>query len=113
MNDAVWFALLNGQKEGPFTAQQLRHDYRVTPDTLICKESWPEWIPLRDIVELQFIFKDEKTQEELLPLKKKVSQAGKEEIVLDIQKEPMPIFFWIILLIVFVYLIYEFQYYFS
>lgn len=114
MNDAVWFALINGKKEGPFTPQQLRHDFRVTPDTLICKKGWSDWVPLRNIPELNFLFGDEKTQEELLPLKKKISPTtGKEEIALDIQKEQFPIFFWIILFIVILYLIYEFQNYFA
>lgn len=110
MNEAVWFVLIEGKKEGPFAALQLRHDYRINPDTLVSKAEWTNWIPIREVEELAELFKDAKTQEELLPKPKKPLQPiGKEELALDIQKDPIPTFVWIIILLIIFYLLYEFQ----
>jgi hypothetical protein len=109
MNDKVWFIQVNGNKEGPFTAQQLRHDQRITPDTRVWKQGFTQWIAIRYVPELKEIFADEEPLEEIGPKKINANLArhGKDELAIDLRKSP-PLYFWlIVVLVILAYLIYR------
>lgn len=105
---------MEGSREGPFTLEELRHDSRVTPDTLVWKEGFPRWIPIRKIPELKELFVDPVSQEELSEEeeeKKKtdfLQNKGNDELAIDIDNEPPTLLFWIIVVaMLFAYMMYK------
>lgn len=100
MEEKVWFIKINGNSEGPLSINDLKFDKRITPDTLVWKEGFPKWIPIRYVQELKEIFKDEeaeqKPKDQELPIKfTKID----DEITLDLHYNPLPFLFWILILI--------------
>lgn len=57
--EKIWFIIIDGRKEGPFSVEDLHDDKRINPDTLAWKAGLLNWLPIRDIKELQELFKDE------------------------------------------------------
>lgn len=112
--EKIWFIQLDGHQEGPFSVDELRHDSRITPDTFVWKEGFRKWIPIRYVSELKNLFKDPESLEpqESEEDKKIIGlRKGKDELVLDLQKDFPPLLFWIlIILIIASYLFYEFYY---
>lgn len=99
----IWFILIDGKREGPFSYEDLKNDTRLTPDTLIWKTGFPDWKKIRDVPELKDLFKDEPDQIEQKEneiFDKKATQD--EQLVLDFGEEPPSI--W--LLIAFLTLLY-------
>lgn len=98
--EKIWFIKIAQTREGPFSFQELRGDPRVTPDTLVWRKGFQDWIPIRKVPELKDLFKDGKSLHEIGPSfkKKPLPIKGKEELVLDFQKGPPP--FLIVILIV-------------
>ncbi len=54
-----WFIQLDGHSEGPFSIEDLKKEYRITPDTLAWREGQGEWLPMRSIPELKEVFADD------------------------------------------------------
>lgn len=53
---AEWYYVENGAQAGPISAEELQHKVTaglVTPDTLVWKESLPEWTAFSNVPELQ------------------------------------------------------------
>lgn len=100
--EKIWYIRLDNREEGPFTVEQLKRDHRITPDTLVWKQGFKKWIPIRKVPELKDIFKDEdetsKDQEEKRPSRIKKDYG---EIVLSLEKDPFPYFLlWLIIVII-------------
>lgn len=113
--EKIWFALIDGQKEGPLSVQELRHHPLVTPDTLVWKEGFARWIPIRKVPELKIIFADASPtgepseEEEELSKMKELRAKGKDELVLDLENEPPTLLFWLLVtLMLIAYLMYKF-----
>ncbi|WP_075883236.1 DUF4339 domain-containing protein [Candidatus Protochlamydia sp. W-9] len=103
-----WYISINGFKEGPFSPGELKADVRVNPDTLVWKKGFKEWVQIRFIKELEFVFKDEplSSNHEIgrEPLSPKLVD---EEGTLTIQQDPFPFLLWIlILLLSLIYVLY-------
>lgn len=108
-----WFILINGRKEGPYRVSQLRRDSRVTPDTLVWRQGLPHWMPIRKVPELEAVFIEDKPLHPGLLTGKQVFKKSKdkEEIALDLQKDPPPLLLWILLVIfVLIYITYKLYY---
>lgn len=113
----IWYILVNGKEEGPFSVEELKNETLITPDTLAWKEGFEKWIPIRNIPELQIIFKDEEEvksdedDENNLKLPS-LSQTEDDQLILDMQSSP-PFFWWLIFIIIILcysfYLIYWMQ----
>lgn len=108
MQDKIWFIIIDGQKEGPFSIQDLKHHPRMTPDTLVWKEGFKQWIPARKVAELKSIFEDEEPLIELHD-RFKISGASADDSALVIEGSNFPFLFYliIIVLLVLVYFIYK------
>ncbi len=106
-----WYILIDGCKEGPFTSLELKADSRITPDTLVWKEGFLEWIAIRFVPELKLIFKDEPESKPLHedPSTQPIgSDSSSEQATLTIQEDPSQFFLWILLLIlVLIYVFYQ------
>ncbi len=100
-----WYCLFQGRKEGPFSVDELKKHPRFTPDTLVWKKGFKEWVRARDVKELDRVFKDEK----------KGGRKGKEEkkeehlrygagILAAGRPSPPP--FWVILTLVLFFLLF-------
>lgn len=64
INQKVWYILIEGNEEGPYSIGQLRHDLRVKPETLARRSDWDKWLPIYKIKELKKIFEEEVEEEE-------------------------------------------------
>lgn len=106
-----WYILMDGRKEGPFTPLELKADSRVTPDTLVWKEGFLEWIAIRFIPELESVFEDEPESKPLHEDSKAQCvnpDASSEQATLTIQEDPSQFFLWILLFIlVLTYVFYQ------
>lgn len=107
----IWYIQINGEKLGPYSFQDLKRNWKITPDTLAWREGFVNWLPLRDILELKDLFKDE---EDSVPLdeKFKVSESknlklGKND-VLTIQNEPPNLILWLIVFFILFFLVLHF-----
>ena len=112
--DKIWYIYVNGSKEGPYDVQNLKQHPKLTPDTLAWKQGFNQWVPIRSILELREIFKDEKgkeeepNEEEIFP--ENVAKKTEDEVV-ALNYEPPSSYFWILVavLIIFytLYLLYQ------
>ncbi|MBA2369605.1 MAG: DUF4339 domain-containing protein [Candidatus Protochlamydia sp.] len=95
-----WYILIDNQKEGPYTAVDLKTHLKVTPDTLAWKEGFKEWTPVRYIPELKFIFEEEErsVQPIIEDQTKPVSDLLSDEATLALKQDPFQFFLWILLI---------------
>lgn len=108
MLDKIWFIKVDERKEGPYNIQDLKHHPRMTPDTLVWKEGFKDWILARFVPELKVLFEDEKQGEELHD-RFRAQKVILEDSTLALEGSNFPfLFYWlIILLIVFAYLFFK------
>lgn len=110
MLNKIWYIQVDGQKEGPYSVGELKQDPRVTPDTLVWKQGFEEWIAARFVPELKVLFEDEEKPVELAD-RFKGEKVTQEDSILAIENSNFPflIFWLIILLIVFAYFFVRFN----
>ncbi|MCB1051300.1 MAG: SPFH domain-containing protein [Acidobacteria bacterium] len=56
-----YYAGINGQKAGPFNAQQMQaqiHSGAITPETLVWKKGMSDWQPANQVADLKNLFED-------------------------------------------------------
>jgi hypothetical protein len=110
--DDEWFILIDSKKEGPFSLQELKEDKRITPDTLVWKEGFKDWIAIRFVSELEDVFKDEnvvKSPDEKIP-ESISTDLMQEQAALTLQQDPSQMILWILILILLlIYLLYQFK----
>lgn len=95
-----WYIQVNKRKEGPYSIQQLRHDPRVTPDTLVWKKGFPQWIAIRYVAELNELFEDAQEftpPEPTKPILKKIPLN--DELAIDWRENNPQFVFWILIAI--------------
>lgn len=98
----MWFIILNGKQEGPYSFEELREIKEITPDTLAWKEGMENWLPIRDIPELKKLFEEPQPSEEMIEGPEGKGTA--EDLVLSIPQAEPPLFFWLLLIsLLFIY----------
>lgn len=106
--EKVWFICIDGKREGPFSVQDLKRDHRLSPDTLVWKEGFSKWKKIRHVPELKEVFFDEKTDQDNLIEKAQLIVTPRDEIILDLQKEPPYLFWLLIALLLLLYATFQF-----
>lgn len=107
--DKIWYILIDGQKEGPYNVQDLRRHFRVTPDTLVWKEGFKDWIQIRYVPELKALFEDTEEEEPEEP-KRSFKPSADSQLALAVRSEPPTFLFWlVIILIIVAYVFYQFS----
>lgn len=109
----IWFIKIQGQKEGPYSVEDLKRDFRITPDTPVWKEGFPDWVLIRYIPELKDVFadeeetKNEEAEESQDALKLKAKQTF-DELAIDWRSEPPPVYLWVLIgLVLLVFTLYQ------
>lgn len=95
-----WYIQINKRKEGPYSLQQLRHDPRVTPDTLAWRKGFSQWVPIRYIAELSQVFEDAQEfqpPQETKPVFKKI--PSHDELTMDWRENNPQFIFWILIIL--------------
>lgn len=109
-----WFIFIENQPEGPYNLIDLKQDHRFTPDTLVWKKGFAEWIPARFIAELQDVFKDESTHEAANEPDKNNDRINsdlgqQDQLTLILHEDPHQFFLWVLILLIMVfYTLYQF-----
>ncbi len=104
-----WYCLFRGRKEGPFSLADLKRHPRFTPDTLVWKKGFPQWVKASKIRELEKIFKEEKQRS-------KGEKNGKDKRtfqgaeILTARQTPPPYIVFLIIVMIFVFLTYYLYY---
>jgi hypothetical protein len=106
--EKIWYVSINNTQEGPYSVEDLKWDNRITPDTLVWKQGFPHWIPIRDVPELKSLFKDIEKKSKKEELVKKLARPGSEEVVLDYQQDPNTIFWIVVVILALLYSLYQF-----
>jgi hypothetical protein len=113
MMKKIWYIEVLGKAEGPYSFSQLKQDKRISPDTLIWKAGFPQWVPIRYVTELKELFADEKPppstdEEERRKREAQAKRIGKETIALNCPSPPPLLLFWIVIILLFMsYLFYH------
>ena len=98
-----WFVKLDGRDVGPLSKEELRCNPKITPDTLIWKEGFTKWVPIRAVAELADLFQDEEKQpdqQESGDGKKFESPLG--DATLALQRDPPHFIFWLLMILLLV-----------
>jgi hypothetical protein len=108
--EKIWFIIIDGIKKGPFSFLDLKRNERITPDTLAWKEGFSSWRPIREIGELQDLFKDEPepdaNDDESINIKVKPCRPEENEVI-ALRKDPPYLNIWMIMaLFLILYLLY-------
>lgn len=102
-----WFILVNGNQEGPYNLKELKRHPQVTPDTLVWKKGWKEWVAIRYVSELKDLFKDEPPPKPLNDKKALAVDLGDQAALTITHQDPFHPFLWYLLIVSFlIYLIY-------
>ncbi len=102
--EKVWYIKIEEEPEGPYSFEELQWDSRITLDTLAWREGMPQWLPIREITELAFLFvKPDQDQEE-------ESEPQGDGRVLTLSHEPQFQYFLIVALVIIVLIFLYFQY---
>ncbi len=92
-----WFVLIDGKREGPFTPQELKRDRHVTLDTLVWKQGFTDWVPIRKVPELKVLFEGEEGPPKVRGEEQPEIDLGPYQMVLAAQRDPPHLIFWLIL----------------
>lgn len=96
--DKIWFILIGGRKEGPYSICDLKRDLRITPDTLVWRSGFNEWVRAKTVWELAALFDDAKPE-----TSEKDSQPpgviSPDGLVIGMEEGEPPPFFWMTLLL--------------
>lgn len=106
-----WYILVNGKQEGPYSGRDLMRHPGFTPDTLIWKEGFADWIAARFVPELEEIFKDspesQPIQDRLQP--KPTSSELQQDETLTLGRDPSSFFLWVLIFVLLLsYLLFRF-----
>ncbi len=91
--EKIWYILLSGKQEGPYSLMELRSNAKITPDTLVWKEGFAEWIPMRNVPELAQVFQDETKTPDEKDLKPPLVIGADEQLAIDMQPSLPNLFF--------------------
>jgi len=107
--EKVWYILIEDIEEGPFSSRELFFDNRVTLDTLVWKEGYGNWVPLRLVDELRELFEEKPRPREEEPEEAEHNGISpQDELVLDYSRDPNFLFLWLVIILVLVcYLVYK------
>lgn len=95
----IWFVQIGGKSEGPFSFDDLKQDRRLTPDTLVWKNGFTQWKPIREVAELKKLFQDETEPPASLNPTPTKPTFPEDELALDYQRDPSYLF-WLLLAII-------------
>lgn len=108
MHEKIWYIEIEGAKEGPYSYQDLKRDERIHPDTLIWKQGFPKWVPIRCVWELRDLFTDdESTKPEIDDRPKFKPLKEGEALTLEASWFQPPFIVLIILIILATYFLYQ------
>ena len=93
--DKIWYILVDGKEEGPFSQEQLLLHKSFTPDTLTRKKGSAVWIPARKVPELSSLFEDKEPDPQS---KIKTTDIGDTDSI-AISADPPFFSFWLMLII--------------
>lgn len=105
----IWYIKIDNQIEGPFSLPELKLDTRITPDTLVFKEGFDQWIAIRHVPELKEVFVDEEKPSALEEESEEGVIVPQDEMVLHLQNNYSPFLFLVIVLILVIYIFYNLQ----
>lgn len=98
MKKKIWYIKIQDAEEGPFDILELRHDPRLTPDTLVRKKGSSKWVPMRSVPELKEVFEDALPLESYEERIKKGIRIEKEELLLNPPYDFPPFLFWLLIM---------------
>lgn len=105
--EKVWFIILDNKQEGPYSLFDLKNDRRFTPDTLVWRNGFKEWMLARNVKEIADVFKDNEPSKAIHePFKgKKVTPDIGKEVTLALNQDPYQWMLWILIFVLIIFYI--------
>lgn len=107
-----WYLIIGATTMGPYTLEELAREPGLTPDTLVWRDGFADWVPARDVVELKAFFKDKKSPppvaEDEEPKKKPLASSNGEILLAEGSEPPFFLIWLIVALLIFLYLAIQF-----
>lgn len=94
--DKCWFIWINSNQEGPYSYEDLKQNQALTPDTLVWKEGFTTWLPIRKVPELKNLFKDQEESENQ-EFEESKAPLPHEEIALTYHDIEPPFILWLLI----------------
>ncbi|MBT3393869.1 MAG: DUF4339 domain-containing protein [Waddliaceae bacterium] len=104
-----WFIKIDGEKQGPYSIEELKVHPLVTPDTLVRRKSEKQWVPAGKVEELRDVFRDEGIPEDKKePSIDEYLSVDKSKGVLAVDFHNNNRIYWIIILVlIIIYVLYR------
>lgn len=91
-NKPIWFIIVDGKKEGPYSLKKLKNHPKITPLSLVWKKGFSKWVPMGSLKEFQGLFQRKDRPSFASPINKG------HELVLEERIEGFsPSIWWILL----------------
>ena len=94
--EKIWYILIDEVEEGPFSSKELWFDARVNLETLVWKEGFRDWTPIKNVKELRKYFPSDSSSEKKDEKKDAKALGTQNEIALDYSNDPNFFFFLIL-----------------
>lgn len=106
--EKAWWIKVGDKKSGPFSLDDLKKHPKFTPDTLVWKEGFANWIAARYVEELEEVFEDEgEKPSSLLPKPSSDVEVGEGggPAAISGRQDPPPFFIWVLVIFLLLFLI--------
>lgn len=111
MQERIWYIQVADAEEGPYSVLDLKADERITPETLVWREGFPEWVPIGSVEELREVFTDDVTSaSEEVDSPDDTLPVPDEVVIVSTAGGPSFNFWFIIAILIVIYLILLFSY---
>ena len=113
LDPPVWYIMIDKRQEGPYRLYDLKRNRRFTPDTLVWRKGFNEWVAARFVPEILEIFKEE-IESKPIHERFKGKAVGADlvqesQATLTLQQDPYQLLLWVlVLLLIFLYSYYQF-----
>lgn len=106
--EKIWFIIIENRQEGPYSILDLKNDHRFTPDTLVWKVGFKEWMLARNVNEIAKAFKDEPSSR---PFQKPIQDKGVssdvgKEVTLALHQDPYQWILWILIFLLIIFYVF-------
>lgn len=106
--DKIWFIIVDHQIEGPYSFFDLQRDARLTPDTMVWREDFENWLPIHQVPELKTLFEDSHDSQPETEEAEIIKTPFQKDEVIALRSDPPSNYLWILLALILLYVFYQF-----
>lgn len=93
--EKIWYILIDGKEEGPYSISDLKAHKRFDPDVLVRKAGSKRWMLARYIKDLKAVFEDDAEKPAVSPAFSPIPPS--DEIAIDYREDPPLFYLWLLI----------------